>query len=658
MPNKLINETSPYLLAHANNPVDWFPWCAEAFEKARREDKPVFLSIGYSTCHWCHVMARESFENETVAKLLNAEFVSVKVDREERPDIDSVYMRFCTALNGSGGWPLTAVLTPEQIPFFVGTYLPPENFAGRMGLISLLKAISRRWKTGRASLLKAGNDVLGYLSAKESAGSAEPSEEYIKSAAAQLSASFDSEYGGFGSAPKFPAPHNLIFLMRYAHFSGDKAARAQAEQTLRQMYRGGIYDHIGGGFARYSTDREWLAPHFEKTLYDNALMALAYTEAWQGGRMAYCRDVAVDTLNYCLRELLAPEGGFYSGQDADLGGVEGGAYLFTPAEVKDALGEDDGRHFSECYDITDEGNYNGQSIPNLLINQRWSLLPEGYGEFRDRLLAYRRKRGVPAADTKILTAWNGMLLAALSRAGRVFSIPLYTKAAQRLAEFIGSALTVGGRLMASVCAGKSKYPAQLDDYAFYALGLLELYDADFDPAHISAATALGRQIISSFSAPEGGYYLSSDDGEKLILRPMEVFDGAMPSGNSAAAVLFDRLFRITGEPEWRSRRDALLRFICASSEQYPAACPIALTALMSAVYPTEELVCASFEDNPRLPESISGKYAPELTILLKTPAVSDSLAAAAPFTAELPIKKDRSSFYVCSGGVCSLPVDF
>ena len=656
-PNRLINETSPYLLQHAYNPVDWYPWGEEAFAKGRREDKPIFLSIGYSTCHWCHVMAHESFENESVAKRLNADFVCVKVDREERPDVDSVYMRFCTALNGSGGWPLTVIMTPEQLPFYVGTYLPPKSFGGRIGLLPLLEAVAEKWQKERGDLLKAGNDIYKYLSAEQNTGAAEPSAAFLKSAADQLGTAFDETYGGFGTAPKFPTPQNLLFLLRYAYFSGDKSARSQVELTLRQMYRGGIYDHIGGGFARYSTDREWLAPHFEKTLYDNALLALCYTEAWQDGRMAYCRTVAVDTLDYCLRSLRHPDGGFFCGQDADVDAVEGAGCTFTLQEIETVLGADDGRHFAECYDITAEGNFNGKSIPNLLLNNRWNLLPEGYGEFCKKLLDYRSRRGIPATDTKILTAWNGMMLSALSRAGRVFSVPGYIEAAEKLAEFIQASLTVDGALMSSCCAGRAVHSAQLDDYVFYALGLLELYDARHDIALVIRAKALAEKVVSLFPAENGGYYRTSAQSEKLILRPMEIFDAALPSGNSGAAVLFDRLYRLTGESKWSEVRDNLLSFICARSEKYPSACPLALTALMSVIYPTKELVWVCAGDMETLPEGITSRYAPELSILMKTAENSAALAAAAPFTAPLGIKNGRSTFYICSGGVCQVPMN-
>ena len=657
MSNSLINEKSPYLLQHAENPVDWYPWGAAAFEKARREDKPVFLSIGYSTCHWCHVMAHESFEDLQVAEVLNRYFVAVKVDREERPDVDAVYLRVCQALTGGAGWPLTIIMTPEQQPFFAGTYLPKNGVGGRIGLLQLLRAVAGKWSGSREELLRAGRDATAALRAMPRTESAPLNEELLKKAAGQLAASYDAEYGGFGSAPKFPSAHDLIFLQRYAYHTGDKAAKEELENTLRQMYKGGIYDHFGGGFARYSTDREWLAPHFEKTLYDNAMLALCYTEAWQNSRMALYRQVAEATLDYCLRELRADSGGFYCGQDADSGGEEGAHYLFTPAEVKKLLGEDDGRHFCECYDITDEGNFHGKSIPNLLLNTRWNFVPEGYAEFRERLRDYRAERTPLAADTKLLASWNGLMLMALSRAGRAFDSSRYLAAAERLAEFMRSGFGLGADMRACAYGGETRFPAQLDDYAFSALGFLELYRASFDPVHIISAAKQAEQITARFAAPSGGFYRTAQDAEQLITRPMEVFDGAMPSGNSAAAQLFVSLARLTGEERWRAAAEKQLEFMAGYGAEQPAGMAFALCAMMELIYPTKELVCAAAdEEEPAMLAAVRAKYAPELEVLLKTPSSAETLAAAAPFTADCAPRGGKAQFYICTGGQCSLPV--
>lgn len=653
MSNSLINEKSPYLLEHAENPVDWYPWGEAAFYRARRENKPVFLSIGYSTCHWCHVMARESFEDKRVAEILNRYYISVKVDREERPDVDAVYMRACTALNGSGGWPLTVIMTPEQKPFFVTTYLPRESRANQPGLIELLTAVADKWNNDRAALLKTSGDIYSYLSAAPRLNLDTPDADFALRAKAQLEEIYDREYGGFGRAPKFPTPQNLIFLMRLSALTGDKAARAMVDNTLKAMYKGGIYDHLGGGFSRYSTDREWLAPHFEKTLYDNALLAYAYTEAWQSGHLALYRGVAENTLDYCMRELLSPDGGYYCGQDADSNGVEGAYYLLTPVEVGAVLGDDAGRGFSECYDITAEGNFHGLSIPNLLLNNRWNLLPEGYDDFREKLRLYRERRMELRTDTKILTAWNGLMLMALSRAARAFNDRRYLNAAQELAAFMERRLFTGGALKARLCAGELRFDAQLDDYVFYALGLLELYAADYKPGHILRAQELAREVMAHFAGENGELYRTADTAEALITRPVETADSAMPSGNSGAAVLFDTLFRLTGDVEMRTARDKLLTYICAAAKSIPAASPFALCALLSAVYPTREILCAApDESTPELLKTITAAYAPETTVLLKSPARARLLAKAAPFTETAQPKNGKAAFYICSGGAC------
>jgi len=655
MGNHLANERSPYLLQHAGNPVDWYPWGPEAFEKARAEDKPVFLSIGYSTCHWCHVMAEESFENEEVAEVLNRSFVSVKVDREERPDVDAVYMDVCTALNGSGGWPLTVLMTPGQQPFFAGTYLPRQSRGRSMGLLPLLRAVADKWARDRDSLVKTGAEITAHIRAGQPSGSAVPDEELLQRALVQLAGSYDRDCGGFGSAPKFPTPHNLLFLLRYAALADAKKVRAMVEHTLRQMYRGGIFDHIGGGFARYSTDREWLAPHFEKTLYDNALLALCYTEAWQEGRLALYREVAEATLDYCLRELQSPEGGFFSGQDADSEGEEGKYYLFTPDEVASVLGAEHARHFCECYDITAEGNFGGKSIPNLLRNERWNLLPEGYEDFRERLREYRAKRTELRTDRKLLTGWNGLMLMALARAARVFDDGRYAAAARELARFLlETAGAAQAETLRAVCyaEGGPLLPAQLDDYAFCALGLLELYALDYDSALLLRAEALAEQLLLHFADGGEGFFRTSECAEALIKRPKESHDGALPSGNSAAAVLFDLLGRLSGREKWREAADRQLRFLCRRAENYPAGAAFGLLALLSELFPTQELVCVC--EAPPLLRRVTEKYAPALSVLLKRPGDA-ALEAFAPFAAPFAMQEGKATFYLCSGGACSLP---
>lgn len=647
MSTHIQSERSPYLRQHANDPVDWYPWGGEAFERARRENKPLFISIGYSTCHFCHRMAEESFRDRRVAELLNKSYVSVKVDREERRDIDAVYMLFCTALNRSGGWPLTVLATPEGKPFFVGTYIPRDSTGQQAGLIALLETMAKKWCRDRAELLRVADEIFAYVDSSELRRGDTADETLPTKAASQLAASYDSEFGGFGNGVKFPSAQNLIFLMQYAALRGDRNARSMAEATLRQMYRGGIYDHIGGGFARYSTDREWLAPHFEKTLYDNALLALAYTEGWQNGHLAMYRNVAESTLDYCLRELKAPDGGFFCGQDADSAGEEGAYYLFAPAEVKSVLGEDEGRHFCECYDITDEGNFHGKSIPNLLLNNRWSLVPEGYDDYRERLRLYRAGRTELSTDRKLLTGWNGLMLSALSRAARAFHDKRYLIEAESLAVFMGEKLRSGERLMGRLCDGELRFDAILDDFVFYALGLLELYGADYEPGHIVRAAELAEYVQAHFAAENGGYYLNSDGAEKLILRPMEIYDGAMPSGNGAAVQLFSRLYALTGDRRWQAAAARQLAFLSANTGDYSAGCVSALTAML---WGERRIVCAAGEDRaPAELDTVTAKYAPGLTVLLKTPRNAEALQKIAPFTADCGTEDGKAVLYIFDG---------
>ncbi len=523
-----------------------------------------------------------------------------------------------------------------------------------MGLKFLLTAIADKWAHDREALLHTAKEMTAYLRQEARAG--EPAGDLPSKAVEQLMASYDQEYGGFGRQTKFPSPHNLIFLMEYAALKGDRKPREAVERTLRQMFRGGIYDHFGGGFCRYSTDREWLKPHFEKTLYDNALLALAYTEAWQDGHMAMWRETAEQTLDYCLRELKAPDGGFYSGQDADSAGREGAYYLFTPEEVCHVLGAEAGKHFCECYDITAEGNFEGRSIPNLLLNNRWNFLPEGYEEFREKLREYRAGRMPLFTDEKILAGWNGLMLMALSRAARAFEDRRYLLEAQELADFLLQNIRREGKLMARFCDGELRFDASLSDHAFIALGLLELYAADFDPRHISAAEGLASELCR-FADPKGGYFDTPEDGEKLLLRPKETQDGALPCGNSAACVLLGRLFRLTAKEMWRGLSDAQLDFLRRSAGAAPAACCFGLTALMLSEGQGRETVAVLPDEFfPDALKMILRKWSPEMSVLVKTPACAEALAAAAPFTAPMIAKDGKATYYVCTDGGCALPV--
>lgn len=650
--NQLQYEKSPYLLQHANNPVDWRPWGAEAFETARREDKPVFLSIGYSTCHWCHVMARESFEAEEVAEALGRNFISIKVDREERPDVDAVYMAACVAMNGSGGWPLTALLTPEQEPFWVGTYLPKDQ------LLNLLGQVSRLWREERADLLAAGAELTERLRREQGSRPGTPRRELAAAGAEAFARSFDPRWGGFGRAPKFPSAHNLLFLLRYARLTGDEHAREMAEETLEHMYRGGIFDHVGGGFSRYSTDAYWLAPHFEKMLYDNALLALAYTEAYQTTGRTYYREVARRTLDYVLAELGDPAGGFYCGQDADSEGAEGKYYVFTKDELDGLLGEDAAR-FCGRFGVTETGNFQGNNILNLIGAAEWETQPEDLAKALRAVYQYRKNRTRLHRDDKVLTAWNGLCIAALARAGLALDEPRYLKAGLRAAGFIGTHLRdARGRLLARWRDGDAGHTGTLDDYAFYAWGLLELYTATFRIELLEEALGTAEQLLDFFFDTEnGGFYPYASDGEQLISRTKESYDGAMPSGNAAAALVLSRLGRLSGEQRWRDAAALQFRYLAGAAARYPAGHSFTLLALLEELWPAAELVVAAAEAPAELSRFLREKPRSNLCVLVKTGENAAKLSALAPFTEAYPIPDFGARYYLCRGGSCQTPFE-
>ncbi|MCI8416019.1 MAG: thioredoxin domain-containing protein [Lachnospiraceae bacterium] len=594
--NRLLRETSPYLLQHAHNPIDWYPWCEEAFARARGEEKPVFLSIGYSTCHWCHVMAEESFEDKEVAELLNRYFISIKVDREERPDIDAVYMAACQAFTGSGGWPLTAILDEEQRPFFVGTYLPRTSRFGRTGLLELLQAVQKQWTLDRESLKDTGHKITEYLKAleqerstgqgerREVKGEEEANFERLLSQAEEwFQHQFDPVNGGFGRAPKFPQAHQLLFLLRYGAWKKEKAPMDMAEKTLLSLYRGGIFDQIGGGFSRYSTDQRWLVPHFEKMLYDNALLALAYTEAFsQTGKPEY-REAVTRIFTYAERELLQDEGGFSCGQDADSGGEEGKYYLFAKEEILDVLGEERGKEFCQFYDITQEGNFEGKNIPNRL-GQVPQERPFWWQEALDLLLHYRQERSKLHLDDKVLTAWNSLMIWAYAQAARVFQEPSYKETARVCMQFVQKHLkTPKGRLLIRWRKGQAAFAGQLEDYTFYSLANLELYETFGEKRDFMEAVGVLRQLEPLFGdAGNGGYFRYSQENEPLIIRPKEAYDGAIPSGNGAAALAFAKVYNLTGDPAFGKLRDAQLTYIAREAQTFPAGHTMGLLAFLEA----------------------------------------------------------------------------
>lgn len=640
MKNHLQNETSPYLLQHAENPVDWYPWGEAAFAKAKAEDKPVFLSIGYSTCHWCHVMAHESFEDAAVAALLNEHFVSIKVDREERPDIDSIYMAVCQALTGSGGWPTSIFMTPEQKPFFAGTYFPKTARYGSAGFLELLQAIADRWQSDRQSLTDSAEGVLAFLQEQETAqGSARA--QLIDDAAAWFQQAFDAKYGGFGGAPKFPTPHNLLFLLTHAEKTGDETIRTMAETTLRQMYRGGMFDHIGGGFSRYSTDRMFLVPHFEKMLYDNALLLLAYCKAYAiTGKRLYLH-VAEKTAAYVLREMTAPDGGFYSAQDADSDGVEGKYYVFTPDELIGLLGEEQGRAFNTYYDITARGNFAGKSIPNLLKNTDMT------GEFDaslPKVYDYRRSRTRLHLDDKILMAWNALMIAALAWLYRVSGKRAYLDAAERAQHFADTALSEGDALFTSFRDGKRGAPGFLDDYAFAAFAMLALYEATYQRAYLERAQRLCDRIFDDFADVEhGGFYLYGRNSEQLILRPKETYDGALPSGNSVFAYVLVRLHLLTGAARDSERAQRQLDFLSGAAGRAPAGYCMFLLALSDFLEPPETIRVVPAPDDELTDLACSVPFRAAVTVLEPSP--------------EYPLLNGRTTYYICKNHSCQPPTN-
>ncbi|CCO08033.1 thioredoxin domain-containing protein [Desulforamulus hydrothermalis] len=670
--NLLINEKSPYLLQHAHNPVNWFPWGEEAFAKAKAEDKPIFLSIGYSTCHWCHVMERESFESADVAEVLNKYFVSIKVDREERPDVDQIYMSVCQALTGSGGWPLTVIMTPQQKPFFAGTYFPKETNYGRPGLIEILTRIAWLWEHERPSLLAMGEQLTAHLHQEAAVSPGQLPADILDQAYRLLARNYDASYGGFGTAPKFPTPHNLMFLLRYYYKTKQPQALTMVEETLDAMHRGGIYDHIGFGFARYSVDHKWLVPHFEKMLYDNALLALAFLETYQvTGNMRFGR-IAKEIFAYVLRDMTSPEGGFYSAEDADSEGTEGKFYLWQPQEVVDILGQPDGEIFCRYYNITAQGNFEGSNIPNLIgqdprrfaaeLGIELADLVKGMEKCRSLLFKARSKRVHPFKDDKILTAWNGLMIAALSRGARVFHSEVYRTAAVKAVNFINQRLRrPDGRLLARFRDGEAAFPAYLDDYAFLAWGLLELYEATFDTDYLAEAVRLTEDMIELFlDQQHGGFFFYGKDSEQLISRPKEIYDGALPSGNSVAAVNLIRLARLTGNDRFAELAHRQLTGFAQQVEQYPAGYSFFMIAAYLLQEPPLEIVLtgeAADDSLRRMIQTVQRAFLPHGVIMARYEgADTEEPARLLPLTRDkLPVN-GQATVYFCENFTCRKPI--
>lgn len=638
MSNELKNTTSPYLLQHAQNPVYWYPWCKEAFDKAESEDKPIFLSIGYSTCHWCHVMAHESFEDEKIAEILNKYFISIKVDREERPDIDSVYMSVCQAFTGSGGWPMSIFMTWDKRPFFAGTYFPTKSHYGMPGFSDLLIAIINHWNNNREKLMQSAEQIISHLKNAKSYDSTD-NEKLINKAVQIFSSNFDVINGGFGSAPKFPSPHNLMFLMLYAKQNQNSDIMKMAEKTLLQMRKGGIFDHIGYGFSRYSTDEYFLVPHFEKMLYDNALLIIAYSAAYSLTNNKIYLDTAKKTAEYILCEMTSAEGGFYSAQDADSEGVEGKFYTFKLDEIIYVLGQGKGKQFSEVFDITENGNFEGMNIPNLLKNNN---LITHFDDEMKKLYEYRKSRTKLNLDDKILLSWNSMMIMALSMLFRISHIEKYLTAAINAQKFIEKNLCNSLQLFTSWRNGTHSDTAFLDDYAYYITSLTELYNSTLDIKYLEKAEQFCNESIRLFlDKKDSGFYLIKTNDTELFINPKEVYDGAVPSGNSIMAYNLVRLYQLTENEKYRELTEKQIAFLSSQAGDYPAGHCMFLIAKI--IY-----------ENP--PEHI--------TIALKDESDLEKVKKDIPFFANVlitdksekyPLMNDKITYYICKNHVCLPP---
>lgn len=647
MSNRLKTQNSPYLLQHADNPVDWFPWCEEAFEKALREDKPVFVSIGYSTCHWCHVMARESFEDTKTAELLNKYFIAVKVDREERPDLDSVYLAVCQAFTGSGGWPMSIFMTAQQKPFFAGTYFPPHARYGMPGFSDLLLLIDKKWRTERGRLLESADQIFAALTAEaahKSMLSHDIIDGLVPDAVRIFSERFDRVNGGFGPAPKFPLGHHLIFLMLYARLYDQSEPLRQALVTLKQMRKGGIFDQIGYGFSRYSTDARFLVPHFEKMLYDNALLILAYTVAFRAAGEYALLKTAEQTADYVLREMTGDNGAFFSAQDADSDGEEGKYYVFSQEEVCRVLGNEKGMAYCRHFGITKQGNFEGKNIPNLLHTDHADDLAVDFEEERKRLYDYRKTRTTLHLDDKVLTSWNALMICALSFLYRASGQARYLEAAKKAQAWISRHLTDGNALYTG-CRGNALFAyGFLDDYAYEILALLALYGADGACEDLERAKALCLEAMEQFGDAKGGYFLNGIKNETLMIRPKETYDGALPSGNSVLAYCLVRLSQLTQDERFRSAAEQQLAFLSQEAAHDPSGYSVFLTALL-------------YDQNP--PEKITVVLAKEDTvgeILPKLPLYAD-LMVLEQETGSYRLLNGKTTYYVCKNNSCQPPVN-
>ncbi len=671
--NRLIKENSPYLLQHAHNPVDWYPWSDEAFEIAAKQDKPIFLSIGYSSCHWCHVMERESFTDERIAKIMNEHFVCIKVDREERPDVDAVYMEAVQMMTGSGGWPLSVFLTPQGKPFYGGTYFPPKDTYGRPSFKQVLLTISDTWENKREQLLGSADRINEIMSSQsEQNGRENLSSDILERAHVYFESIFDNTYGGFGAAPKFPQPSNLSMLLRYWHRNKNDKTLEMVEKTLDAMANGGIYDHIGGGFHRYSTDAQWLIPHFEKMLYDQALLSKAYLQAYQITNNDKYAKVAKGIFDYVLRDMMDPKGGFYSAEDADSQGQEGTFYVWESKEIKDVLGAERAEVFNEYYSVTDSGNFEHKK--NILsVSKSTEDLAKQFkkdrceiedilSQGRSKLLKHRATRPRPYRDDKIIAGWNGLMISSMAYGGVVLGEEKYVDAAKKCAEFVLDMLKKDGRLKRYYRDGQVVGLGVLDDYAFMAMALLDLYEATFDARWLNEAKKLAEQMIELFGDQAGiAFYLTGNDAERLIVRNRPGYDGAVPSGNSIAALVLLKLGRLTMNQQFTEHGEQVFKAFSERLRQSPAS----LTALLAAfdfwIGPTREIVIAGNrqrEDTKEMFRLVRSRFSPNTVFLFHKGNNTDSaIYEIVPFIKYQTVIDGKATVYVCQNYVCKQPVN-
>ncbi len=669
MSNRLINETSPYLLQHAHNPVDWYPWGAEALKKAQEEDKPILLSIGYSACHWCHVMERESFENQAIADIMNRNFVSIKVDREERPDLDTIYMEAVQALAGHGGWPMTVFLMPDGTPFFGGTYFPPQDRTGMPGFPRVLLSIAEVYKTRKEEVLKSAGQMREFLQGRSSLkGEGKLDQKLIDDAFANLFIQFDRMRGGFGDAPKFPQPMVLEFLLRVYHSRGKKEALSMVDLTLDRMARGGIYDHLGGGFHRYSVDGAWQVPHFEKMLYDNAQLSQVYLHAYQVTGNPFFKNVVEETLDYVLREMTDPLGGFYSTQDADSEGEEGKFFVWTQDDLLDALQEEDALIFSLSYDVSGEGNFEGKNVLHLtphldMVAAQVGKPIEGVQESLDRsrkiLFEYREQRVKPGRDDKVLTGWNGLMLRSFAEAGAVLERPEYIEAAVKNGSFLLSTMWNGRELLRSYKDGQARINGYLEDYAFLADGLLALYEATFDRKWLDTAKEMSDRTVEWFWDSETpGFYDTGINHEVLVARPKGTLDNAIPSGNSIAADVLLRLSIFFDNDDFRQRAEAINTTLSNIMREQPMALGRLLCSLDTYLATVKEVALVgepSSPDTGALLSALRHKYSPNKVVALRRPKEEESNDTIPLLAGKTPVD-GKATAYVCQNYTCQAPV--